>query len=93
MRAALPLPPCAGATVHTFGLEEEDRAQAVHTVVTFPGPFAAGLAAAQQLEAKLLGSVPQFFDKRFFGSVHMEAVSAPFLVGGLHILEGGVAVG
>jgi hypothetical protein len=65
-----------------MALENEDRAQAVHTVVTFPGPFAAGLAAARQLEAKLLSSsVPQFFDKRKFGNVHMETVSAAYLVG------------
>ena len=50
-------------------------------MVTFPGPFVTGLAAARKLETKLLGSVPQFFDKRTFGRVHMETVSAPYLVG------------
>ena len=83
--------PCirpAGATIHPIALEDEDRAQAVHTVVTFPAPFAAGLAAARQLEAKLLGSVPQFFDKRTFGNVHMETVSAPYLVGGARCAGG-----
>lgn len=63
-----------------LAMEDEDQAQAVHAVVLFPGPVSAGMAAARQLERKLLGNVQPLFHAGTFGNVHMETVSAPYLV-------------
>lgn len=49
----------------------------------FPGTPADGMAAAQALAATLRGPRPglaQAFPAATFGAVHMEVVSAPFLV-------------
>ena len=76
-----PRPRAAGASVHLQALEGEDGAQAVHAVVSFDKQFVAGgTAAAARLEGLLLRPLGRFFDRQTFGSVHMEVVSAPFLV-------------
>lgn len=70
-----------GASAALKGLESEDSAQAVHTVVLFRGPIANGMAAARDLQRKLLADdVGRHFDKKIFGEVHMESVTEPFLV-------------
>jgi hypothetical protein len=66
------------------GIGGEDLAQAVHAVALFAGPIAKGMAAAQQLQEKLrAGSLAPYLDPKRFGKVHLETLSAPYLVSGL----------
>jgi hypothetical protein len=75
------LPANAGATIIPVAIGPEDLGQAVHTVALFPGTVQAGMAAAQQLAAKLrAGGLNAFFDQRKFGRVHPEVVAEPYLV-------------
>lgn len=47
----------------------------------FPGPVATGMAAARDLQLKMLAEdAGQHFDEHIFGEAHLESVSAPFLV-------------
>jgi hypothetical protein len=63
------------------GIGGEDLAQAVHAVALFAGPIAKGMAAAQQLQEKLrAGSLAPYLDPKKFGKVHLETLSAPYLV-------------
>jgi len=70
----------AGSTAIPIALESEFKAQAVHTVVLFPGPVSRGMQAAAALQRQLLGTVRQHFNPSMFGSVHMQIVSSPYLV-------------
>lgn len=66
------------------GIGPSDMAQAVTTVVVFNGlSVRDGIAAAGALAAKLRSvDLATYFPDYPFGSVHMETVSAPFLVRG-----------
>jgi len=76
--------PClAEATILPVALEDEDTGQAVYTVALFPGDVQKGMAAAKRLQNQLQQrtALTAGFDQRTFGRVHLESVSAPFLVG------------
>lgn len=53
---------------------------AVHTILSFSGSCESGKAAARNLHVKLLGNVGSLFPVHVFGTVHMEAISHPYLV-------------
>jgi len=72
-----------GATILPVAIGPMDTGQVVHTVALFPGRVPAGTAAAMALAAKLRGGqLGRLFDERRFGKVHLEVLSAPYLVSG-----------